>query len=316
MLWTDADFVDAVDLLTLDPEISDIAAAETMTLDGSVIRRGIEDAAAYVGGKLTRFSSYRHGGDVSANHLAAVLNVGGESSQRQRIALDQIVVTGRNEVYWSPIKTWVAHRCLRIFYRTALNKTQSDRYDSKYELFSTIEANESWPLLKLTGIPIVPRPMPAPAAVQGYDSGTFAASIVNGAGVQVGDYDVRVTYVGSDYVSKAVRGNAESHPSAKKTVTLANGKVLRVDVTNLVPPVDAAPVESNANCVFVPLKAVGWNVYAGLAGGVLYLQNTTPIPIATKIYTLAGDVATSGYTSGSGQYPTSFLTIIDTVQRG
>lgn len=318
MLWTDADFITTDDLVSFDPELRDVAEAESIVLegDGGVVRRGVEDAGRQLERRLVSFSNLLSNGGISANHLAAVFYTGGQATQQRRTTLEQVVVTGRNATYLSEAKHWALVRTLMFFYRTAVNRASNDRYASKLDRFRQDEQQEIWPTFRKSGVPIVHRPMPCPEAVQGFSPGTFAVSTAAAAGT-AGTWDVAVTYVdGTKYVSKTSRGNGESHPSATKRVTTTSGQRVAVDATNLNPPAGALTEEMRARGATIPLTATSWNVYVGAAGGTLYLQNATPIPIATRTYTLAGGPVLSGYDAGLGQHAESFVTIMDLLQRG
>lgn len=317
MLWTDRDFINTADLLSVDPEMSEIAAAENMVLEGSnsVCRRGIEEAGAFLERKLVNFGSLASSGDLSLSHLAAVFNTGGHSTQRRKFSLEQVVVSGRNSEYWSEIKTWVAVTVLCVAYRTAMNRSSNDRYEHKYDRFGKMLREQSWPTVKKLGIPILQQPLPSPEAIQGFNPGTFSAADVSGSG-NAGEWSVAVTYVDSTkYVSSINPVNGESHPSVEKIVTTASSEVIRVDITNLNPPTGVLQNEARARGFSISRKATHWNVYAGPSGGAMTLQNSSPISLDTKTYTLAGDPSTTGKVAGLGQYPEAYLTIMDSIQR-
>ena len=332
MLWTDSDFVSTDDLSSVDPDVVPTASAENITLTGSngMIRRGIEEAGRYLEAALVSFATYISSNDISANHLNAVFYTGSQPNQRRRATLDQIVVTGRNAGYWSDLKTWAVNRVLIAFYRAASNKSQKDRYTNKFEQFSKRDIYDTWPLLKKSGIPIVYRPIPVPGAVQARDPGTWSVGMTAGAGTVSGKYDVAITYVDqTKYIDKSRVKNAESDRSEIKSVTLSSSNVITADISALHPPYGAVAPDLLGLGYCVPGRATGWNLYVGLNGGTLYLQNPEPYPITitgpqdaiptlggTTSATLAGDPVLSGYTPGIGQYPETHLAIHDLINRG
>jgi hypothetical protein len=131
--------------------------------------------------------------------------------------------------------------------------------------------------------------------------------------------DVLITYCDMSqanlYVDASRTNNAESDGSDTINVSMTAGNVLSVDISTLNPPSGAQHPSQMMVVVVSPLKATHWNVYVGMTGGVLYLQNMAPIPVSTKSYTLAGDPVLSGYTFNGGQYPDRRLSISPTRQR-
>lgn len=313
MLWTDADPVTTADLLSLDPEILDIAQAETIVVEGanSVVRRGVEEAGQFLERRMVTFGTFGSSGGVSANHLAAVFNVGFPTGQKQRATLGQVVIDWKGGGYWSPLRSWVAHVVLKRFYLAAMNRAVNDRYQVKFERFARMVQYELWPSAKKQGIPMVYRPLPCPAAAQEYLPGTFAVSQVAGSGTVDAIREIAVTYVDESQTT-----NGESYISARASLTLTSGNVARVDIANLNPPTGVLTAEMSARGVTQPLNATGWNVYVGLEDGTLYKQNSSVIPIATKTYTLVGNPTSNLAPAGMGQYPNTFLTIMDLLERG
>lgn len=328
MLWTDGDFVTSQDLITLDSEVQDVASAETITLDdpvtgNSVIHRAIEEAGDRLMKYMQIFGGYLNSGSVSANHYAAVMNLGQPSVNRSKILRGQIVVTDLSPYTWNVVKRWVAYWSLHVFFRDVANRTLKDRYRDKEERYSKESNTIHWDALRAAGIPTVRMPFPCPGAAWEPNAGLWSASNVTqvtGAGTQNGSYDVAVTWVDlmpGYYVSPTNNGNAESHPSASQTLALTSGNVIRVNIASLIPPNGSQHPATVPYAVVQYHAAGGWNVYAGVSGGPLYLQNSTPIPVGTKTYTLTGDPLASGSTLGQGQYADLYYSVpTGILQRG
>ncbi len=317
MLWTDANFITAADLATVDPDVSATAAAQGIDVSAA-IQRGIEDAGRILEGWMISFTTYVNSTDLSANHLSAVFYTGTQPTQRRRVSLEQVVVSGRNENYWSEIKRWAVNHVLLHFYSAASSKAENDRYEDKARRHRTLDQMYLSPELRRSGIPIVYRALECPAAAQSLAGNqSWAASATARVGAtDVGARDVAITYVDqSFYVSPAKKQNGESNVSARKSVTLAADQAIRVDISGLVPPDGSIAPAQLARGFSSSMKATGWNVYVGAAGGKLVLQNEQPIPIATKTFTMSTNIATSGVVADQGQVPSAFLTISTLTQR-
>jgi hypothetical protein len=90
-----------------------------------------------------------------------------------------------------------------------------------------------------------------------------------------------------------------------------------VTIAGLNPPNGQAPINvALGQGIVVPGNASGWNLYVGQSGQTLYLQNSTPIPIATQVYTMSGAPTLSGYPLLAGQYPDQYLTLQRMLMRG
>lgn len=319
MLWTDADFVTIADLLSVEPEIDETAEALHITLDGEngTIRRGLEQAGSDVENMFTSFASYVAGSEISSQHLSAFHYTGNTINNRRRHTLEQIVVSGRNENVWSDVKRWAVNQVLMTFYLSATSRSEKDRYETKLEIYQKRDLLKLWPSLKQSGFPLVYRPMACPGAVMQRDPGTWAATAAVLSGGAADVLDVAITYVDESlYASPTQTGNAESNPSARKTVTLTADQGLVVNITGLTPPNGAIDPTSIGRAFVVPRNATGWNIYVGQTGETLYLQNASPIPIATKTYTFADDPTTTGARAQTGQWAELFVTVQDTVNRG
>jgi hypothetical protein len=332
VLWTDRDFVSSNDLITLDAEVQSVASAEEITLDdpsggAGIIHRAIEEAGDKLFKYLQLFGGYLNSGTVSANHYAAVMNVGLPSVNRSKILMGQIVVSSLDGVSWPPVKRWVAYWALHAFFRDAANRTLKDRYATKEERYRAEANGAHWDALRTLGVPIVTQPLPCPAAVWEPNTGNWGdgnVSQVAGSGTVEGSYDVVVTWVDQDpglYGSNTGTGsfvnNAESAPSVPATIALVAGNVAVVDIASLVAPTGAQPLGSIPFAIVEYMRATGWNVYAGPSGGPLCLQTPTPIPIATKSFTFPGDPLTGTALVGPGQYAERNLSLpMGIIQRG
>lgn len=326
MLWTDQDFVSVADLATMDNDIVATATAQQIDLTLS-IRRGLEEAGRYLEANMISFSTYVSSQDLSSNHFNAVHYTGTQPNARRRFSLEQIVISGRNINYWSELKLWAVNRVLMVFYFTASNKAEDDRYEAKYEMYKKRDIEEMWPLFKKTGLPVVTRPMPRPMAAQARNAGSFSVTrtAMDFVSTQA-NLDVGISFVDQSlYINEASSKNGQSDVSDRVTLRVYGNEpdVVQVDITNLNPPDGTLPPDQMARGFIIPLTATGWNIWAGTVGGVLQLVNALPIPIATKTRVLnvtAGlTLITTDYAGpnpGTGQYAEAYYTIPDLFFRG
>ena len=288
-----------------------------------MLRGAVEEAANEMMKLVISFGGYLNAGDLTANHLADVLNVGIGNSVRQKIGLQQIVVSGDVPGQWNWVKQWVVYWALRNFYRDAFARVGGDRYKVKMDFYKEEMQRRITSNLYTLGIPVVIRPLVRPAAMFERNTGTWDSSnvdLVAGSGIATTPFDVVVTYCDMSqpnfYADAAHPNNCESEPSDIVTVTPDGTQVIEVDITSLNPPSGAQHPSQIMVVVVSPLRATHWNVYIGNQGSsTLYLQNPAPIPIATKTCTLAGDPVLSGYESSNGQYPDRRLSIAPMRQR-
>jgi hypothetical protein len=311
MLWTDSIFITPQDLASLDSEIPTIAEDENVVLTGETgfIRRQIDEAGEEILRRMEVFGGWVGSSTLSANHIQGVMNIGGgAAASRTKILLNQVVVSDRIPNKWSHLTQWVVHRTLVSFYRNSYSRTASkDRYKSKLDEFNRLMLRQQNYILLDLGLPICYQPLPRPAAAFEINPGTWdttnATPVANVLGTFAGNVDVAITYVDSSrYLSSSQNQNAESTPSDRLTISLIAGELPRVDITSLVPPDGHQDPGSMALCVYTPLTATHWNVYAGKMGSQLILQNSTPIPIATKTYDFTADLKLTGTPMGLGQY--------------
>lgn len=300
-LLTDDDFVDQADLTALDPEVPEVASAESITIEGDagIARQAWEECSTVL---LERMESFG-GGFVAADGQLYPFAGG---SCRARVFLSQIVISDPYAGRLSAIRRWMIYEALVLFYRAAVNRTIEDRYQVKLDRFAAA-AKEHRKRLWRRGLPVVLEPLPAPGALHEWNSGVW--SVANLSGVAGGSspetqYDVAITWVdGSRYASPVAKGNGESGPSRMARFTLPEDHLLRVDIASLRPPGGEVYQRSAADGSFRQLTATHWNLYVGAPGKALWMQNPAPLPVSTTSYALAGPPVLSGVGLDPGQKP-------------
>jgi hypothetical protein len=217
---------------------------------------------------------------------------------------------------------------VRFFHAAFARVTSNDRYEKKMQTYAKDVQWVYWPRLKSLGLPIVARPLVSPGAVNArafYSSSLMGGrwsvdrnlSVVDSAGSAAKDLVIAVTWVDqSFYKSPVDKYNGESYISPKLSISIDTDKTVVVDITSLRPPTSEVDPAQIPLAVVTSLNATGWNIYVGVAGGDLYLQNASPVPVAVKTYTVANNPLTTGYTTDNGQYPELYYTMQDTLQRG
>ncbi len=303
-----------------------MAVDSNVTLDGynGFIRRQIDEAGEVVHQRMEVFGGWVGSSTLSANHIQAVLNIGGgAAAARIKVILNQVVTSDRIPNKWSHIKRWVVYRTVCAFYRNVSGRVnEKDRFQGRLLDFSKELKRVQNETFEDLGLPVCYQPLPRPAAAFEYNAGIWGdtnVAAVAGAGTVSGQYDVVITYACSQYyrnsLSLASRGNAESEPSKIVTTTLAPGEVIGVNLTGLVPPDGTQDPGTMALVIYTPLTATHWNIYAGPTGQTLFLQNSTPIPITTTSYALTGDPLLNGPQPGVGQYADRRYQFMKTLQR-
>ena len=319
MLWTDADFITTQDLMAIDAEVSGVAAAEEIPLESptgtGMIHQAIEGCGDTLMKYLQVFGGYLTNGTVSANHTAAVMNLGIPSINRSKILLGQVVTSSLHPLAWTPLKRWGVYWALYVFYNNAANRREQDRYRAKAENYRHDANSRYWDAVRSTGVPIVRSPLPCPGAVWEPGTGIWADSALSqvaGAGTVTDNFNVVVTWVDQTpgrYTSAQYPGNAESAPSRALNIDLVPGNVLNIDITALVPPSGKQHPGTLPFAVVDYMKATGWNVYAGVTPGPLYLQTPSPLPVATKTWTANADPLVGTPQAGNGQYADLFMSL-------
>jgi len=327
-LFNDSDFVSSADMLSLDPEITVVSRAEGIPIDANgIAAQACGETADKIMNDTQAFTGFMPPFALPYNQTAAVLNLVGPSVNRSRLSMTQVVVSNANPsetsiAKASPLKRYTVYRALELFFRAAYNRKLTDRYEKKMTYYSEEIRKKYWPRFYNLGAPIVFRPLVCPGALHEWNAGVWDATRVSGvtgtnANVDT-DYHVAITWVdNTKYVSPTLKGNAESAPSARQDIRILQNNVLAIDITPLNAPDGTNPLNvALGQGLITPGKASGWNVYVGPQGGTLYLQNATPIAIATKTYTLTGAPVLSGYQADTGQFPDANLTLQHTVMRG
>jgi hypothetical protein len=316
MLFTDGNIITTALLNQIDGEFSDVASAESVTTS-SFISEAVSSAGTEFIAKIQSFSGYLVGVGVNANHQAAVLNILSTAINRPRALLNQIPVTEPNPTR-TAFKRWLQFYCLYEFYTAVSFRVVKDRYQKKADKYEK-QKKRHWENLKGNGFPIVISPLPCPGAASEYNPGTWSSAnvtaVAGGSSVSPVTYDVSITYCSLPlYVNSANQGNAESGGAATQSIAVPAGDVINVSIAGLNPPSgNVATAIGTAQGIYSPLPATHWNVYVGLTGGTLYLQNNAPIPIATTSYTFTGAPVTSGFPLGAGQaanYDFAFLNML------
>jgi hypothetical protein len=304
MLFTDGNFITPALLDSIDGEFSLVAAAQEIDAL-AFIAEAVNSAGAEFIGDIQNFSGYLYGVAVGGNHQMAVMNILTGAINRPRALLNQIPVTEPNPTR-TAFRRWVQFFVLYEFYTAMSWRTTTDRYSIKAEHYEK-QKRRAWENLKGNGFPIVISPLPCPGALLEYNPGTWAAgnvtAVAGGASVALAAYDVAITYCSlPSYVSPANQGNAESAGAVTQTVAVPAAHVVSVSIVGLNPPSGTFnPAIGTAQGIYSPMPATHWNVYVGLPGGVLYLQNGSPIPVAATSYTLAGPPVLSGSPINAGQ---------------
>jgi hypothetical protein len=308
-LFSDSDVItSAVDLTQIDGEICDVATAEKITVDGAggIIRQAWAEAKNEILRAQQLYNTWYGASSLSGSGSWAVLSASYTAASIARIKPAQIVVSSAYAEDVSSLQVWLSYLALRNFYRAAANRKVKDRYEAKFIRY-TAAAATAWGTLRANGLPVIFRPLECPGALHAVNPGTWGPANVSGVAggsAAAALYDIAITYVDqSQYISPTVKGNGESGPGAAVVaLQLAASHYLSVSIAGLNPPNGIPDQVGIADGQVVPLNASGWNVYAAATGGILTLQNVSPIPIATLGYTFAGVPTTNGPALQQGQF--------------
>jgi hypothetical protein len=294
-LFTDSNHVTQADLVALDPQIAEIAIAEEFTVSALIARAWDECAEIIQRACASEYGEFTD--PVLAYHT------GGWPSGVQ---LSRIVVTSPYANSASTLQRWMTWKAIEVFYRAAAARGVNDRYEAKLERARSESAN-AWRAVYSAGVPTVSNPLPCPGALHELGAGVFDAdNVTTESGTSDGgQFRVAITWLDANGV--------ESGPSAAVDVSVEPDSVIRVDVGSLGAPGVVAVTRSGAYSL---LTATHWNVYAGVVGSTLRLQNAEPIVLATTHYTLDSDPTTSGAALGGGQAADGVQRFQRTVGRG
>ena len=265
---------------------------------------------------------------ISSNHLAGLglfstVNVA-TFNNTVRLRLSQIVITSEYANMLSPIQMVHAYMTLeRIYEELARNinsPSDQDRFEARRDYYHDQVEDRYFPQLQNLGLPWVPMPMPCPGAVNEAGSGRWNASnvtLVSVAGSPgYASLYIAITYVDQtqpNYYQNAQNpNNCESDLSALINLeSVPANESAKISIASLNPPNGQLALYGPTSAYYLTLhQATGWNIYAGLDPNDLYLQNPTPIPIATKTYTLPATLATTNL-AASGQIKVYNLPITD-----
>jgi hypothetical protein len=327
-LLIDDDHVSVSELTAIEPELSDIAEAASITLDGDsgIIRQSWNESTDELNQNMQAF-----GGDIIA-WPGTLTTYGAFGINRPRVRLNQITTTTPWGRRTSPLKRWLIYRALVLFYYEALNRTDKDRYEKKWNRAKDALAT-AWRNLWANGLPFVAIPLECPGALHAYQAGDWPAAdgssstLVTSGSAADSQVAVAITWVSrsSGYVSQGNKNNGESGPSKWLVTDVPAGDTLAINIDGLTPPgpdVNGViqPPRGIADGPYLTRTADGWNVYAaaynGDQPGLMYLQNATPLPLTTTSYTLSNPLASGSYVILQGQMPDANYTFQKMLQRG
>jgi hypothetical protein len=309
MFITDSDCITATDLAAVDPEVTSlqpVLQGPAIVGPESIIRQAVEDCCQEIIARYQGYSGYLVSGPGGyANHLAAVTNIYSTSISRPRMRLNQVVIL-ESDPAKGLVRRWMIYRALTFFFRSLYHRKIDDRYEAKMNFYEA-EAKKSWQRIEWAGIPIVLVPLAAPGAIREYQAGTWGQSNVTATGSGSSDpgsqYDVVITWTGQEYQNYRNHNNSESAPSIIASIQVPAGEFVQVSLSGLNPPNGVMPDVGVADGAYSPMAATGWNIYAGISGTTLCLQNSTPIAIGTTTHTLSAVPGVNSMTVGVGQYP-------------
>lgn len=244
-LFTDGPASTIEDLAGQDSQVLDVASVE-----GIDLTRKLALAQEAVAIDLEAVLQHRAGGTMRLGHVAVT----------------------------PALRLWHTYRTLEMVYGDAYYNQLNDRYASKRDRFSELGkwAHER---LILTGIGIVPRPVPQAATPD------VAAT---GGSVPDGTYYVTMAWL---------NGTGEEGASAVPAVITISGSGFL-----------ARPKAA-------PGGASGWNVYAGPGPDSMVRQNDAAIA-PDGVWQQTDAVRTSGSGPGTGQSPSYFHALPRVIQRG
>jgi hypothetical protein len=238
--------------------------------------------------------------DQDSGLLDVALNTGINVSAKLRLAVEEIRTDLSHwlnrqkpalEFVWSPtvrieqvvvtpvLKRWEAMQALSLVYRDAYFSQLVDRYQAKWQEYSTLtrDVRESF-LAEGVGIVSDPVKQAAPpilSTTPGPQSG--------------GTFYACVAWVNST--------RQEGTPSAPSSITVTDGNLMTV----------SAPA--------APRNAAGFNVYAGSSLETMFRQNDVVLPASGTFLYVPGQM-TQGPLPGDGQRPDFMRQLARTILRG
>ncbi len=307
MLFTDGIFYSADDLLKIDSEIQDIASTASPTIDLNAV---LADAQMEVGDYLLslniRYTS-GWGYSYSGSAYGPLIGLFSNATNTPQLSLSQVVVTNAEyPTMPTALKRYTMYVALANFYRDASRRKKADdRLAEKRDEYQLELKNKYEPRMRKAGIPVVQVPMPRPGALFLPAAGLWnednVTAVDGGSSSVDASYDVAITWV-----NPTVGSNNESAPTDRIEFDVPSGSMIRLDITRLRPPDGTYPAASLATYPVTPMVATAWNVYIGPRGGMLTRQNTDPIALSIKQYTV--DIpTTTGPAVGIGQFAETSL---------
>lgn len=276
-LWIDREWAGLADLTAIDSEVPSIAEAEEITVEGvgGVAREAFAECSNWL---LTSFPS------LSLSNL---------------FRLEQVVMTDEYGERRTPLRDWLIWSTLAAFYRSAVRRSLSDRYERKLEMAEK-EVAKRLAAVRRNGIQVVWNPLPAPGAVDVPWAGSVLP--VTAAVVSNGSYSGTATVY---YAVSFVVSGVESARSAVASIALASGESFTLTPTSLEPP----------NAVDGYLHPTGWNAYTGATAEGLRLANVTPITFAQSLSD-GRYISNTRAVLRNGQAPDSVVWYRDLILRG
>jgi hypothetical protein len=307
VLLTDHDCLVFDDLVSIDPDIADIAATETIPTEGdnSFIHYAVMEAGNRIMALMGNFGYPYTTGGVSYTNQTGMFMPWADSTPAPRLRLGQIVVDSDTSTFDSPLKTWIKYLALRTFYQVASDRNLGDRYDKKRVTIERDIDRIHWPNVKATGIPMVRTPISGPGSYE-VNAGIWSSSNVStvaASGTAGGTFDVVVTWYSPSLA-------CESAPSSTMTVSVSAANALQVSIATLNPP--NFILQQNIQQA-TGAGVTAWIIYAGLTGQSMYYQ--MQLPIATTSYTFLADPVLSGKMVGTGQQKDADLVILNLYSR-
>lgn len=188
------------------------------------------------------------------------------------LRIGQVVVT-------PPLKRWESMHALELVYRDAYFSLLVDRYQGKWQEFTTLSLAASSDL-SASGVGLVADPLNRPqppilSFVSGPQSG--------------GSYYASVSWANA--------AGQEGAASVASSITIPDGNLMTVAAVN------------------PPSNVVGYWVYAGTALDSMFRQNNVLLPVGAT-YTYVPGQVTQGPLPGTGQKPDSVQPVVGTLLRG